>query len=61
MNVLITGGAGFLGQRLTGRLLRRGALTGSDGRAQPIDRITLVDTTTPAITGDMIAGRMTLR
>ena len=49
MNVLITGGAGFLGQRLTRLLLRRGTLAGSSGRTETIDRITLVDTTAPSI------------
>jgi D-erythronate 2-dehydrogenase len=43
MNVVITGGAGFLGQRLAKRLLERGSLNGPSGRAQQIDRITLVD------------------
>jgi D-erythronate 2-dehydrogenase len=45
MNVLITGGAGFLGRRLAGHLLKRGSLSGPDGRAQTIDRITLIDMT----------------
>ncbi len=43
MHVVITGGAGFLGRRLTEQLLRRGSLKGSGGRTQPIERITLVD------------------
>jgi nucleoside-diphosphate-sugar epimerase len=54
MNVVITGGAGFLGRRLTEQLLQRGTLNGSDGRAQPIDRITLVDVTTPAAVDDRV-------
>jgi len=43
MNVLITGGAGFLGQRLAKKLLERGRLTGLDGREQTIDRLVLLD------------------
>jgi nucleoside-diphosphate-sugar epimerase len=47
MNVLITGGAGFLGQRLARKLLERGSLAGPDGRAQTIDRLVLVDVVQP--------------
>jgi nucleoside-diphosphate-sugar epimerase len=43
MNVVITGGSGFLGQRLARRLLQRGTLRDAEGRDQRIDRITLVD------------------
>jgi nucleoside-diphosphate-sugar epimerase len=43
MNVLITGGGGFLGRRLAKRLTQRGRLQGPDGRDQPIDRLTLLD------------------
>jgi len=43
LEVLITGGAGFLGRRLTRKLLERPTLTGPDGRAQPIERIVLLD------------------
>jgi nucleoside-diphosphate-sugar epimerase len=43
MKVLITGGAGFLGQRLARELLARGALTDSQGRAQRFDQLVLVD------------------
>lgn len=71
MKVIITGGAGFLGARLARRLLERGALQSADGRAGSIDRIVLVDVTTPpalddprvsAVTGDLsdpaLAGRL---
>jgi len=43
MNVVITGGAGFLGQRLARALLERGTLAGPDGQAHAIDRLTLLD------------------
>jgi nucleoside-diphosphate-sugar epimerase len=43
MTVAITGGAGFLGQRLAGALLRRGTLQAPDGRQRPIDRLVLLD------------------
>jgi nucleoside-diphosphate-sugar epimerase len=43
MKVLITGGAGFLGQRLARQLLARGELSDSQGRVRRIDRLVLVD------------------
>ena len=43
MQVLITGGAGFLGRRLAEALLGRGRLRGPDGEEQSVDRIVLVD------------------
>ena len=42
MNVLITGGAGFLGKALAARLLELGRLS-AGGRDEPIDQITLAD------------------
>lgn len=44
MHILITGAAGFLGQRLAARLLASGCL---DGR--PIQRLTLIDQLTPSV------------
>ena len=67
MHVVITGGAGFLGRRLTERLLRRGSLKGSNGRPHPIEHITLVDVippqagTDPRVThlaGDVASGAL---
>jgi D-erythronate 2-dehydrogenase len=43
MNVVITGGAGFLGTRLARQLLLRGTLRDAESREHPIDRIVLVD------------------
>jgi nucleoside-diphosphate-sugar epimerase len=44
VNVVITGGAGFLGQRLARRLLEGGTLAGADEEQQRIDRLVLLDT-----------------
>jgi nucleoside-diphosphate-sugar epimerase len=52
MNVVITGGAGFLGRRLAARLLERGTLRGPDGRETTIRRIVLVDIVAPAPSSD---------
>jgi len=46
MQVLITGGAGFLGKALAAQLLERGHLVGADGRDERIDQITLTDVVT---------------
>jgi nucleoside-diphosphate-sugar epimerase len=43
MKVLITGGAGFLGQRLAKQLLARGRLDDSNGNEQTIDQLVLLD------------------
>ena len=61
MNVLITGGAGFLGLQLARLLLQRGTLD-LDGRAVPFGRLTLLDVAAPqglndarvrVVTGDL--------
>ncbi|WP_111413646.1 D-erythronate dehydrogenase [Billgrantia lactosivorans] len=44
MHIVITGAAGFLGQRLVARLLARGELKG-----QPLHRLTLVDQVEPEL------------
>ena len=43
MEVLITGGAGFLGAKLARQLLARGTLAGPSGQPEKISRITLPD------------------
>jgi nucleoside-diphosphate-sugar epimerase len=43
MEVLITGGAGFLGAKLARQLLARGTLAGPSGQPEKISRITLLD------------------
>src|ERR671914_1507521 len=43
MNVVITGGGGFLGRQLADALLARGTLTGPSGGQQAIETLTLVD------------------
>ncbi|GIX48908.1 MAG: hypothetical protein KatS3mg131_3119 [Candidatus Tectimicrobiota bacterium] len=48
MKVVITGGAGFLGQRLARALLARGQLTGPQGRPEPIDTLVVFDAAAPA-------------
>ncbi|HMF62420.1 MAG TPA: NAD-dependent epimerase/dehydratase family protein [Vicinamibacterales bacterium] len=47
MQIVITGGAGFLGRRLADRLLERGTLRAQDGTEREIERITLVDVVPP--------------
>jgi D-erythronate 2-dehydrogenase len=43
MNVVITGGAGFLGSRLARELLAAGSLDLAGGGPQPLSRLTLID------------------
>ena len=43
MEIVVTGAAGFLGQRLIRTLLARGELTGPDDRAQRIETIRAFD------------------
>jgi D-erythronate 2-dehydrogenase len=43
VNVVITGGAGFLGSRLARELLAAGSLAVAGGGAEPLSRVTLID------------------
>ena len=43
VNVVITGGAGFLGSRLARELLAAGSLAVAGGDARPLSRVTLID------------------
>ncbi|HHV7519017.1 TPA: D-erythronate dehydrogenase [Burkholderia orbicola] len=52
MKVLITGGTGFLGQRLARKLLERGELTGPGGRIEKIDELVLLDVVKGSDFGD---------
>jgi D-erythronate 2-dehydrogenase len=52
MNVVVTGGAGFLGTRLARKLLERGTLHDRRGQPRPIDKLVLVDVTAPPALGD---------
>lgn len=47
MNIVITGGAGFLGARLARTLLAQGQFSLAGERARPIVRLTLVDRANP--------------
>ena len=43
MKVVVTGGAGFLGQRLIREVLQRGELTDSRGERRRVDQVVAVD------------------
>lgn len=61
MKVVITGGTGFVGQRLAQALLQRGRLTAPDGREREIDELLLFDQAPPAERPAWADGRVTLR
>jgi len=48
MQIVITGGAGFLGSRLARQLLERPTVTNARGEAQPVTALTLLDVVAPA-------------
>jgi len=43
VNVLVTGGGGFLGSRLAGELLAAGSVAVAGGLRRPLERLTLID------------------
>ncbi len=60
MKVIITGGLGFLGQRLARRLLELGELTLGEGRTAPIDTLVLADRSLPAARSGWMDSRVEL-
>ena len=52
MRIVITGGAGFLGQRLARRLLERGSLTDARGQSRKIGEIVLLDVVPATLPAD---------
>jgi len=48
MKVVVTGAAGFIGRKLSVRLLSDGQLTGSSGKSETIDELILFDTVAPS-------------
>jgi nucleoside-diphosphate-sugar epimerase len=52
MQIVVTGAAGFLGQRLIRALLALGELTDGDGQRRPIERITAFDVIPTPDSGD---------
>lgn len=61
MKVVITGGTGFIGQRLGLALLQRGKLTAPGGGEAPIDDLVLFDVAAPADAPAWADGRVSLR
>lgn len=61
MKVVITGGTGFIGQRLAQALLQRGKLTAPDGREAAIDELLLFDVAVPAERPDWADARVAVQ
>lgn len=61
MKVVITGGTGFIGQRLAQELLRRGGLTAPSGSQEPIDELLLFDVAVPPQAPSWADARVQLR
>jgi D-erythronate 2-dehydrogenase len=55
LNVVITGGAGFIGARLAGEILARGSLSVAGGPSRPVARLTLLDQVAPPLARDQDA------
>jgi D-erythronate 2-dehydrogenase len=49
LNVVITGGAGFIGARLASQILARGSLSVAGTPSRPVTRLTLLDLVAPPI------------
>ncbi|HTX86143.1 MAG TPA: NAD-dependent epimerase/dehydratase family protein, partial [Streptosporangiaceae bacterium] len=47
VNVVVTGGAGFLGSRLARELLAAGSIEEAGTAARPLSRVTLIDQSPP--------------
>ncbi|MDJ0683572.1 MAG: NAD-dependent epimerase/dehydratase family protein [Alphaproteobacteria bacterium] len=60
MKVVITGGLGFLGQRLGRLIWEKGSLAGPDGAQRPVSSMVLFDVAVPATPPDGFDDRTTL-